>query len=111
MDGFLKYWIALEALGMSEANNVKPLKESLSRSYKIPADRAEARYGVGRIFGFRSGIVHQGLAPSIHGGLLDYLEALYRDVLFERLGLTCEGAAEAMRQQSGFDLRALLGQS
>jgi predicted RNA binding protein YcfA (HicA-like mRNA interferase family) len=110
VDGFLKYWIALEALGMSEANNVKPLKESLGRSYAIATDEAEARYCVGRIFGFRSGIMHQGLTPSIHGGLLDYIEALYRDVLFERLALTSEGAAEAIRKQPGFDLRALLGQ-
>jgi hypothetical protein len=110
VDGFLKYWIAFEALGMSDASNIRPLNEALERAYGIPASEVETCYGVGRIFGFRSLIVHRGETPSIHGSLLDYLEALYRDVLFERLGLKCTAAAAAIRKQPGFDLRVLLGQ-
>jgi hypothetical protein len=96
---------------MDTRNNVGPLKETLARVYGLSAEDGETRFGIGRIYGFRSKIMHEGATPSISGQLLDYLDAVYRDVLFERLGLKCQGAAEALRKQQGFDLRALLGQA
>ena len=107
-DQFLKRWIALEALGMSGRENVRPLNEALALSYQISLSEAQERFGVGRIFGFRSKIVHGGHRLPIHGFLERYLDALFRDVLFQRLGLPSEGYAAAVAALPNFNLRILL---
>jgi hypothetical protein len=108
IDAFINQWVALEALGMSDENNIRPLEEILSRAYAISWADARARFQVGRLFGFRARIVHQGMIPSIHSNLLEYMRALYKDVLWETLGFPCERATEAVEQRPGFELRALL---
>ena len=87
VDLFLKLWFAIEALGMSDRDNVRPVIEALSRSYGIASKDAKKRFAVGRLFGFRSRIVHQGEIRPIHANLSDYVAALYLDVLYECLDL------------------------
>jgi hypothetical protein len=107
-DQFLKRWIALEALGMSERENIRPLNESLAISYGLSVQEAAARFSVGRIFGFRSRIVHRGERLPVHGVLEQYVEALFRDVLFQKIGLPPRGFAAAITSVPSFDLRAFL---
>jgi hypothetical protein len=107
-DQFLKLWIALEALGMSERENIRPLNATLAEAYGISPDEAQQRFGVGRVFGFRSRILHRGQRLPIYGVLDRYVEALFRDVLFQKLGLRPMLHASQVATSSGFDLRALL---
>jgi hypothetical protein len=108
LDEFISRWVALEALGMSDRNNIYPLEETLAKAYGTNHLQAKEDFGVGRLFGFRSRILHHGLLPSIHARLLDYLQALYKDILWAKLGLPCERAAETILQSEGFDLKQLL---
>lgn len=107
-DEFLKQWIALEAIGMDERSNVRPLVELLAKAYALSYNEARAQFGIGRIFGFRSRIVHRGERLPINGLLQEYVEAVFRDVLFERLGLPCRRFASSVAASRSFNLRALL---
>ncbi|HZF09689.1 MAG TPA: hypothetical protein VFE33_12935 [Thermoanaerobaculia bacterium] len=108
VDQFLKQWIALEALGMSDRENIRPLNVSLGEAYGCSTEEAQQRFGVGRIFGFRSKILHRGQRLPIFGILEHYVEALFRDVLFHKLGLPPVGHAAQVVASPGFDLRYLL---
>jgi|SRR5947209_1904831 len=110
IDEFINRWVALEALGMSDRNNIRPLEELLARAYSISLPQARRRFGVGRLFGFRSSILHHGKLPSLHADLLDYMKALYKDLLWERLGLPCESDSENMLNRSNFSLESLLAE-
>ena len=108
IDAFIYQWVALEALGMTDRKNVAPLNGALATAYGITIPEARARFQLGKIFSFRSRIVHSGFIPSINSALLDYLRALYKDVLWQRVGFPSEHAAEEVLHRSGFDLRSFL---
>jgi len=107
-DAFLKSWIALEVLAMPDGTNIRPINESLARSYSISFDDAMKAYGVGRIFGLRSRIVHNGEILPIHYLLEDYTQAIFADVLFDILQLPSDRRAEAIRSKPEFDLNVFL---
>lgn len=108
VDLFLKLWFALEALGMSERDNVRSIVESMARAYQLTFDEAKKKFSVGRLFGFRSRIVHQGEIHPIHALLSDFVGALYLDVLFEKLNLPHEGFAARIQNDPEFDLLSFL---
>ena len=108
VDSCLKYWIALETLGMLDTTNVHPLNEILSHAYNLSCKEARDRFKLGRLHGLRSRIVHGGQIIPIHAQLLEYIEALYVDILFEHLGLSCERRAEEAMNKPGFALDAYL---
>jgi hypothetical protein len=105
---FVNQWVALEALGMTAQKNVAPLEEALGQSYGISTEDANKRFGLRLLFSFRSQILHQGHIPSIHATLLDYMRALYQDILWHRVGFPSERAAEAVLGRPAFDLQSLL---
>lgn len=82
VDKVLKCWFAMETLGMPDGTDIRPLNEILSRAYGISYQEVTQRFGVGRVYGFRSEIVHQGKIVPIHYMLSDYMESLYVDILF-----------------------------
>jgi hypothetical protein len=108
VDIFLKLWVALEAAGMSNRNNVRSINEVLARSYRLSYEEAKQKFAVGRLFGLRSRIVHQGEIRPIHADLSDYVAALYLDVLYDHLDLTPQGFAIGVQQSKSPDLDALL---
>jgi hypothetical protein len=101
-DAFLRYWIALEALAMPDSTNVRPIIESLARSYRILYESAASEFLVGRMFGFRSEIVHGGSRRPVPGDVLSYIAAVYIDVLLELFDLPSEGRSrEALHATGG----------
>lgn len=109
VDSYLKYWIALETLGMPNTSNIKPLHAALGRAYEMTDNEARDRFQIGRLHGLRSAIVHAGAAKPIDIRLLRYVEALYVDILFEYLGLEFERRAESVLNEPDFDLKQFLG--
>ncbi|GAA0887472.1 hypothetical protein [Rhodanobacter soli] len=86
LDSFLSLWIALETLAMT-STNIADLNSALAAVYNITRESASAEFGVGRIFGLRSQIVHNGIRKRISTDLTDYMECLYADLLvYELLG-------------------------
>jgi len=86
LDSFLSLWIALETLAMT-STNIADLNNALAAVYSTTRESASAEFGVGRIFGLRSQIVHNGARKRISTDLTDYMECLYADLLvYELLG-------------------------
>lgn len=108
VDAYLKYWFAIETLSMPNTTDIRPLMESLSRAYGVSYEDARKEFSVGRLFGLRSRIIHNGQIIYGHQNLSKYMEALYVDVLFEHLGLPCEGRARHIATVPGFDLKQYL---
>ena len=108
VDGFLRYWFAIETLGMPNATDIRPLNESLARTYGISFEDARKRFSIGRLFGMRSRIVHNGQIIPIHQNLSKYVEAPYVDILYEHLGLTSEQRAAGVLNTAGFNLKQYL---
>lgn len=108
VDSFLKYWVALETLGMPDTTNVRPINEIISRAYALPIGEARRRFGVGKLQSLRSRIVHNGQVVPIHGLLLKYIEKLYTDILIEILRLPREFGAGSVIDEPGFSLDQFL---
>jgi hypothetical protein len=88
-DAFLKSWIAMETLGMHDTN-IRPLNDMLASAYGITRQQAAERFLLGRLYGLRGRIVHDGQLLKDNGWLKRYMENLFCDLLFEFLGLSCE---------------------
>lgn len=107
-DAVLKYWIALETLAMPDGTDIRPIGEALGRSYGIAGRDANERFLVGRLFGLRSRIVHGGILAPIHPRILEFMAAIFLDVLLDTLGQPAEGRSRAVRDRSDVDLSRLL---
>jgi hypothetical protein len=108
VDAFLKFWIAVETVGMPDTSNIRPLVESLASAYCETSEDIKSKYKIGRLFDLRSRIVHEGSIMPIHSGLLKYLEALYVDALYQFLGITSERRLEQVTNIPGFDVMTYL---
>lgn len=104
VDAYLKYWFAIETLGMPDTTNIRPLIESLARAYGLSYQEAQHRFFIGRLFGLRGRIVHNGQIIPISQKLSRYMESLYADILFEHLGLPTEHQAEGVLNDPTFEL-------
>ena len=103
IDSYLRYWIALETLSMPSGTNIRPINESLGRAYGIDTNSAARRFHVGRLFDLRGAIVHGGQRLPIHGETLNYISAIYVDVLFVTLGLNSTLRAQRCLDEGRFD--------
>ena len=108
VDAFLKYWIAIEIIAMPDSSNINPLIEILAAVYEIRKEDAKKNFGVGRIFGFRSKIVHHGFLLPINPTLLKYLEAIYIDVLFKIIDIKSDKRIQEFFNNDEFELNHLL---
>ncbi|MGA0588388.1 hypothetical protein ACO2Q2_14865 [Dyella sp. KRB-257] len=106
VDSFLSLWIAIETLSM-RSTNISDTNEVLAESYKITNAEAASEFGIGRIFGLRSDIVHNGLRRNISTHLTDYMECLYADLLVYNLLGESLGRARNMIISKGLDIKGL----
>lgn len=107
-DAFLKSWIALEVLSMPDSSNIRPINEALARAYGKTIDETIKTFGVGRIFGLRSKIVHDGDVLPIKFVLEEYVQAIFADVMCDILQVNPYYQAETIRNKSEFDLEKIL---
>src|SRR6266567_2096216 len=110
LDGFLSIWIAIEVIGMPDTSNIRPAIESLAKIYQLDYRTAVNRFQLGRIQDFRSKIVHNGQMFPIYSLLIEYLEAIYIDLLMETLNLPHERRAEQVLNYPQFDIGKLINQ-
>lgn len=88
-DALLSLWVAIEALELT-TTDIAPISVALGEIYRVSPREAKAEFMVGRLYGLRGAIVHGGARPAIDALLIDYVEALYSDLLLRRLGLAPE---------------------
>ena len=98
VDAYLRFWVALETLGMPNSTNISLLRDQLGRIYGISQPEVESRFGVGKLFSLRSRIVHEGLRIDIQGPLLLLIAGIFIDILLDRLGFS-----SALRAQAALD--------
>lgn len=86
-DSFLNAWIALEALAMPDTTDISSIKKKLSKIFEVEQKVIEDKFCIGRMFGLRSKIVHDGLVYSASSILMDHIHAIFTDLLIEECGL------------------------
>lgn len=106
LDSFLSLWIALETLAMN-STNIADLNGALAVAYGTTRESASTEFGVGRIFGLRSKIVHNGIRKRISTDLTDYMECLYADLLVHELLGESLGRARALLRSKQIDIGQL----
>jgi hypothetical protein len=106
LDSFLSLWIALETLTMT-STNVAGLNNALAAAYGITRELAAEEFGVGRLFGLRSQIVHNGIRKRISTDLTDYMECLYADLLVHELLGESLGRARELLSKKRVDVAKL----
>jgi hypothetical protein len=108
VDAFLKYWISIETVAMPDTSNIRPLEELFASAYGMSFLTARSTFQIGKIFGLRSRIVHDGDIVPVHGNLLLYLEALYVDALYATLREPLEKRAQSVLGMRDFSLGAYI---
>jgi hypothetical protein len=96
VDGFLMYWFALDVLAMPKSGGrFAALERRLANIYDVDLREVRAKFRLKRLLGIRDDIVHEGHQPKIHFHALDYLGAVYWDLLLDTLQLASRQAAGA----------------
>ena len=103
IDEFLKLWFAIETISMLDSTDIKPLVTRLAQIYKLEPQKAKEYFGVGRILGLRSNIVHNGYITGIHQQLIYYLKAIFNDTLLDICGLPNNKRALQVLEDSTFN--------
>lgn len=107
VDSFLNNWIAIETLAMPDTSNVRPINEHLAAIYGLAYGEVAERFGVGRLLGLRSRIVHDGEDLTVYAQMTDYMNRLYEDLLHNSLGLRSHRLGE-LALAPGFAFELLL---
>jgi len=85
LDAFVTKWIALETLCMDSSTNIRPISELLGLAYNIDFNVAKEKFKIGRLFGLRSNIVHNGHSPNITDEFLFFIDFLLVDCFNQKL--------------------------
>jgi len=94
VNGFLMYWFALDVLAMPRSGRLAALNDQIAQIYGLDTPAVKTRFRLGTLLGLRDRIVHDGFDPQIHMRVLDYLAAVYWDLLLHALNLTPHRAAD-----------------
>lgn len=108
VDGLLKGWIALEVLAMPDTSDISAIQDSLARAYGLTRREAGDTFLIGKLFGLRSRIVHDGRTPELHGAVNLYLQSIFADVLADHLSLPPRRTALAWVDRQDISIEALV---
>jgi len=81
---FLWLWTILEVFPMKDTTNIQPISEYLWRITGQPSSTVKEKLGIGKLFGARSSLVHDGRLPYTRpelGEVLKKLEAIDMTVI------------------------------
>jgi hypothetical protein len=94
---FLWLWTVLEVFPMRDTANIQPISEHLARTIGRPVAEVKQKLDLGRLFGARSALVHDGRLPYGReqlGEVLKRLEAIDVTVLRSLGGLPYAGQVD-----------------
>jgi Apea-like HEPN len=107
-NAFLRYWLAIETLAMPNTTNIADANTILAQAYGVSIQQIQEDIEFGRLFGLRGSIVHNGLRSSIDPRLLNYIAAVYADLLEAILGLPCMRRALSQKAAIGASISAII---
>jgi hypothetical protein len=96
VDGFLMHWFALEALAMPGSEKVSAVEKRLANIYECDQSEIRSEFRMGKLYGVRGDIVHHGHDAVIYARVLDFMAAVYWDLLLDALKLAPYRAAGAV---------------
>lgn len=109
VDAFLKYWLAIETLGMPTDSDIRPLNAALAEIYGYASPSlAKVTFHTGLLYGLRCRIVHDGVLVAIDSRILRHCENLYHDLLVHTLGQPTQGRVAAQGVDQLGEIGALL---
>jgi hypothetical protein len=94
---FLWLWMMLEVHPMRNTTDIRPLVQFFADRLGRPEAETKSRLELGKLFGVRSDLVHNGTFPSDHktvGQLLNKLEKCCVEAIRALLGYPYEGALD-----------------
>jgi hypothetical protein len=104
IDGFLMYWFALDVLAMPRSSGrFVALERQLAQIYEVDLKEFRAQFRLNRLLGIRDDIVHEGHQPAVHIHALEYLGAVYWDLLLDNLGVAPRRAAGTFLETHNID--------
>jgi hypothetical protein len=92
-DALLRYWFAIETLAMPSTTNIRPANQLLAKAYGRTEAEIRDWIELGRVQKLRSDITHNGLRAPLDPRLLNFVAAIYADLLDATLGLSCRERA------------------
>lgn len=126
ISAYIKYWIGLETLvkkgEINNKNNIKIKKNNkrpyfiykkISDAYNIPFEDIDNLFNIRLLYKLRNAIIHDGQIVPIDGRLLEYIGAIYIDILFYCLGISHENKVDIVIekfQKENFDIKICLYQ-
>jgi len=96
VDGFLMHWFALESLAMPGSEKIAAVETRLAKIYQFNQASVRDSFRLGKLYGLRGAIVHHGYHPPINARMLDFMAAVYWDLLLDSLRLAPYRAAGAI---------------
>lgn len=87
VDGYLKLWIAIEALAMPTDTDTVSISQLLGEIYDLSSEAADTQFHVTLMARLRHQIVHNGASIPLDGHILRYASAIYDDLFFEIMGM------------------------
>jgi hypothetical protein len=103
INGFLMYWFALDVLAMPRSGRLAALNDQIAQVYGLDTSDVKTRFRLGTLLGLRDRVVHDGFGGQIHIRVLDYLAAVYWDLLLHTLNLTSHHAADRILATGNID--------
>jgi len=94
---FVMLWTILEIFPMKDTTDIAPISTELARITGRSPKATKEQLGIGRLFGARSDIVHNGTLPIPHSKLgepIDRLEAICLCLMRDLAGLPYNGSLE-----------------
>jgi hypothetical protein len=91
---FLFLWTILEIFPMKDTTDIRPIGEFLGHLTGRPASEVKVKLGIGRLFGMRSDLVHNGslgIDDRELGPIIDKLEDICRTIVQHLIGLPYGG--------------------
>lgn len=107
VDVYLSCWIAIETLVLRSTTNIGPIKDAFAAAYRCAKTLVDERYRVGKLYGLRNKIAHGGAIIPVPSFLLDYIAAVYVDLLFYVLTQSAERRAEEVLSEQGAEISEL----
>lgn len=88
IDSFINSWLALETLVLERNSGIAPIKNILSEIHGLDSQQIGELFPIGRIFGLRGRILHEGNMEDFDLSLIRFLRDVFSDLLLHKLSLS-----------------------
>ncbi|MBP6236742.1 MAG: hypothetical protein KA536_11390 [Saprospiraceae bacterium] len=85
VEKFIYIWISFETMFMPNSTDISHINILIEKMTGLERNQVKNNFQIGKIFGLRSNIVHNGLSPTFSREFFKYLELLFIDLFWFNL--------------------------